>query len=441
MRPLTSLTLESMIGLLSETFHQLPDARAVDRVSYPLHDTLMSGFAMMFFQHPSLLQFQRVMKQKRRRCNLETIFGVSDVPSDSQMREILDGVEVEPVRGLLPQIVERVRRAGWASQFKTTLPSGADQGDYYTLMLDGSEYFHSTEIHCPGCLRRETGDGRVESSHQVVSATLCRAGSHRVLPLDVEEVRNPEGADVQDCELTAAKRLIERVRREHRQMKLIVGGDDLYGHEPFVQLLKRLRMHYVLVAKPDSHPQLFEWVRMLEAKGVIEEGRWHEGPACRRRYFRYRIVRQVPVSASLQTWVTLVEVWETDKRGKVLYHNSWITDLEVTAENVAVVVKMGRSRWKIENEQFNVHKNHGYHLEHNYGHGQQTLSMIFYLLNLLAFIAHTMLERGDRWYQHARAQETRRELWNELRSLMRRVLVESWRQLVLVYLEEDGASP
>ena len=85
-----------------------------------------------------------------------------------------------------------------------------------------------------------------------------------------------------------------------------------------------------------------------------------------------------------------------DGRGQQLYHNAWCTDLEVTADNVAVVVRIGRSRWKIENEHFNVHKNHGYELEHNYGHGQQTLSMVFYLLNLLAFIAHMILDRGDR---------------------------------------------
>jgi hypothetical protein len=401
----------------------------------------MSGFAMMFFQHPSLLQFQRVMKQKQRRCNLETIFGVRDVPSDTQMREILDGVPIESLRGVLPVLFERVRRAGWADQFKTEVPSGTHQGAYYTLMLDGSDYFHSTEIHCPGCVHRLDKGGTAHFYHTVVSATLVKAGSHRVLPLDVEQVRTSDGADKQDCELTAAKRLIQRVRREHRQMKLIVGGDDLYGHEPFVQLLTELKLPYVLVAKPESHAHLFEWVQMLEQQGGTQQGTWHEGPVAKRRFFRYRLVHQVPLSAALSTRVTLVEVWETDRHGAVRYHNSWITDLEVTPENVALVMRIGRSRWKIENEQFNVHKNHGYELEHNYGHGQQTLSMVFYLLNLFAFVAHTILDLGDRLYQRCRAQETRRELWNELRSFMRRVLFDSWSQMLLVYLEEEGASP
>jgi hypothetical protein len=84
----------------------------------------------MFFQHPSLLQFQRAMEQKRRRWNLQTSFGVPEIPSDPQMREILEGVEPAALRGVFPQLWEKVRRAGWGSRFTTTLPSGPHQGTY-----------------------------------------------------------------------------------------------------------------------------------------------------------------------------------------------------------------------------------------------------------------------------------------------------------------------
>ena len=139
--------------------------------------------------------------------------------------------------------------------------------------------------------------------------------------------------------------------------------------------------------------------------------------------------------------VTYVEVWEHSAGGALLYHNSWVTDLDVDAANVAVVVQIGRTRWKIENEQFNVHKNHGYELTHNYGHGQQTLAMVFYLLNLLAYVAHVVLALGARLYQRCRAQESRRELWNALRRLVNALLVESWIHLLQVYLDDADASP
>jgi hypothetical protein len=441
MRPLQSLTLEAMINLLSTTFSHIPDPRHPNRIDYSLHDTLMSGFAMLFFQHPSLLEFQRKMKQRRGRCNLETIFGVRQVPSDTQMREILDGVPPELLRQVLPTLFAKVRRAGWATECKSTVPHGRHQGDYYTAVLDGRDYFHSTTIQCPGCLQRTDANGQVHFRHTVVATTLVKTGSHRVLPLEVEEVRNSDGQGKQDCEINAAKRLIPRLRQEHPQLPLIVCGDDLYAHEPFIAQLRDHRLHYVLVCKPTAHPELYEWVEGIERLDGCDKGQWHEGPACRRRFFTSRLVPSVPLTAARRVWGTLVEVWEQDRTGQLLYHNAWFTDLDVPPENVAAVVRIGRSRWKIENEQFNVHKNHGYELEHNYGHGQQTLSMVFYMLNLFAFVAHVILERGDRLYQRCLATTSRRELWHTLRTAMRTILVASWGQLLLIYLDEDGPSP
>ena len=45
-----------------------------------------------------------------------------------------------------------------------------------------------------------------------------------------------------------------------------------------------------------------------------------------------------------------------------------------------------RGRWKIENENNNVLKTKGSHLEHNFGHGKQYLSAFMLSLNLLAFL-------------------------------------------------------
>ncbi len=164
MRPLKSLTLEAIVELLATTCDALEEPRAADQLTYRLHDTVMSGFALMFFQPPSLLQFQRALQQKRRRCNLQTLFGVHEVPSDTQMREILDRIEPEPLRALLPQLCAKVRRVGWGGRFTTPLPSGQHQGSYYTVALEGSEYCHSTTIPCAHCLRQPEAKGPVHSS-------------------------------------------------------------------------------------------------------------------------------------------------------------------------------------------------------------------------------------------------------------------------------------
>jgi hypothetical protein len=74
------------------------------------------------------LEFQRKMQQRRGRCNLETIFGVHEVPADTQMRDILYGVPIELLRPLLPELFQKIRRAGWATDWKSEIPSGQHQG-------------------------------------------------------------------------------------------------------------------------------------------------------------------------------------------------------------------------------------------------------------------------------------------------------------------------
>ena len=66
------------------------------------------------------------------------------------------------------------------------------------------------------------------------------------------------------------------------------------------------------------------------------------------------------------------------------------------------LVRAARARWKIENEGFNTLKNQGYHLEHNFGHGDQHLSEAFFTLNLLAFFIHQIFELVDGLYQRVR---------------------------------------
>jgi hypothetical protein len=441
MRPLTSLTLEAMIALVSHTCAPIPDPRRPDRVDYRLHDTLMSGFAMMFFQYPKRLELQRNMQQRRHQCNLATIFGVREVPSDTQMRDILDGVPVELIRPLFPAVFEQIRRAGWATAFSPTLSSGADQDTYYTLMLDGSDYFPSTRIQCPSCLQRHDRSGEVHFRHTGVAGTLGKAGAHRGLPLDGEAVRNDDGHNKQDGESKAAKRLIPRVRHAHPPLALIVGGDALYCHAPCILQLREHRMHHVLVCKPGAPPEVYREGEAQDALRAVERGKWHEGPACRRRFYTSRLARGGPLTESGRVRGTFLEGWSYNRSGKQLYHNAWVTDLDVRADNVAEMVGIGRSRWKIEHEPCNVQKNHGDELTHTSGHGQRTLSMVFYVLNLLAFIAHMILDRGDRLYQRCGATTSRQELWHALRAGMRMLLVSSWSQMLRIYLDEDAQGP
>lgn len=118
---------------------------------------------------------------------------------------------------------------------------------------------------------------------------------------------------------------------------------------------------------------------------------------------------------------------------------SWVTDLEVNSDNVVLFTRGAKSRWKIENECFNTLKNQGYHLEHNYGHGEKHLAFNFYLLTLLAFLFHQIFELCDTAFQASRAKAgSKRNLWVKLRTFVSSALFESWEQLLAYFLNYDG---
>ena len=98
---------------------------------------------------------------------------------------------------------------------------------------------------------------------------------------------------------------------------------------------------------------------------------------------------------------------------------------------MAQVAQAGRGRWKSENENNNVLKTKGYHLEHNFGHGKQYLSATMLSLNLLAFLFHTVMEWSDEKYALLRQVLARRQtFFEDIRALTRYMVFESWHHLM-----------
>lgn len=122
--------------------------------------------------------------------------------------------------------------------------------------------------------------------------------------------------------------------------------------------------------------------------------------------------------------------------GELLFRNSFATDLLITVENLSSIVKWGRCRWKIENENNNVLKTKGYNFEHNYGHGKAHLSTVLLSLLLFAFLCHTVFALTLPAYQRVRkALGARRTFFNDVRALTRYHLFVSWYQLLEFMME------
>jgi hypothetical protein len=414
-KPKKHLDFSALKNALATHFNAIADPRQRGKCSYSYHDVLMSAFACMYFQDPSLVQFQKRMEEQQGRSNLHTLFGVKQVPGDTQLRDILDTVPGERLTPVFKDFFERLRRHKHLDSY-AVLPN--------TLMctIDGTHYHSSNKIHCDCCLTKTSKQGEITYSHAVLQGAIMHPDQKQVLPVMPEPIQNSDGQQKQDCEINAAKRFVANLRKNHPRQKFIIAGDGLMSSQPMMELVRDHDMHSLFVAKPGDHKYLFEWIdtfeQLPELKVTDKQGRMHH----------YRWQNAVPLNGRADAInVNFLEYTLFDAKGKQSYRNSWVTDIDITEANIATLAQAGRCRWKIENECFNTLKNQGYHIEHNYGHGKQHLSYNMYLLTLLAFYFHQIFELTDGSYQACRKKfGSKRYMWESFRGAIRVILFEDW---------------
>jgi len=428
MRSKKYLSFTSLRRGLSEAFSQIEDWRQESKVNISLHDAMMSGFACMHFQDPSLLQFQTRLQEEQNRNNLKTFFEVSTIPKETQMRELIDKVDSGVFRSIFKDIYLRLQSGKHLEQYQL-FPK------VYYFPIDGSQFYSSKEIHCKQCLVKEHKLGKTSYSHQVLQGGITHPDCSQVIPFMPEQIVNSDGATKQDCEINAAKRFVKRLRKDFPQISLMIGGDALFSKRPIIEEVLNSRMHYLFAAKPSDHKYMFEWVTTYNQLPKLEfldkTGRRH----C------YEWMNDVPLNGdkeSVSVNFLQCKIVGKNKKGdeEILYKNSWVTDISISEKNIKTLVKAGRCRWKNENEMFNVMKNHGYYMDRNYGHGQKHLAFNFYLLTLLAFFFHQIFELTDAQYQACRGKfGSKKHLWETLRAYIKILVFDSWESLLFYALK------
>lgn len=435
---------DTIVGLLQTGFAGLPEhRRGGNRTTYAIKDAVLSAFSVFVMQSPSFLAHQREMQRLKGRDNVQTLFGAHVTPSDNQIRNLLDPIHPNEVGAIFWAVYREIAAQGLLASHR---------GIAANLLcgVDGTRYFSSKQIHCENCTQRQQ-DQETVFSHSVIAPVLVAPGSAQVFCLEPEFIVPQDGAEKQDCEQNAIKRWVRRNASHFVAEKVTLLADDLHSKQPTCELCLAHNLNFIFVCLPQSHPTLYEELELLASLGGSQPGihphevRHFNGRFWERR--RYRYVNQVPLRAGsdalLVNWCEITIVQE--KTGERLYFNQFITNHLLDDTSVVAAVDSGRARWKTENESHNVLKNYGYHLEHNFGHGQHYLSTVLLSLNLLAFLLHTILDVTDTVY-HAVRQElgTRTTFFNDIRTLTRYLLFEGWTHLMtfmFVQLELDQRQP
>lgn len=406
------LSMPGLLNRVKDYFLKIPIAQTKQPGGILLADCLMSGLAIFSLKYSSLLQFD-----ERNSCvehNLKSLYGIGRVPCDTYLRERLDELPAQELKGAFTSLIREAQRGKVFEKF--TYYNG-----YYLLSVDGTGYFSSHQVHCEQCCEKHHRDGKTTYYHQMLSVAMVHPEHKQVLPLAPEPIVKQDGVNKNDCERNASKRLLTSLRFEHPQLKIIVTEEGLASNGPHLKLLKSLDMSYILGAKPKDHAYLFDWIakssQTQHYQTQDDNGTIH----------KYRYINQVPLNDTHFDLNVNFLIYEEVAPREPVKKFSWVTDIPLSEPTLEMVMKGGRARWRIENETFNTLKNQGYHFEHNFGHGQQHLSSVFAHLMLLAFLVDQLQGLCCSVFQQAR-HKMKRPLyfWEGVRAIFFQFYLPNW---------------
>lgn len=422
----------SLVKKLHQVIETFPDPRTRPNISKSFKDAALGAFSVFYTQSPSFLAYQKSMQEANGYNNAKSLFGVNDLMSDIHIRNLLDPVAPSYLSPMFSYILDGLNDSGHLDLFRSF-------NNNLLIAMDGTGFFSSNSINCVNCSQTHHTDkeGKITIvySHSAVTPVVVRPGSDLVISLMPEYITPQDGHKKQDCENAAAKRWIVTNGPKLTGFGITITGDDLYCKQPLCELMLDQGFDFILVCKPKSHKTLYEYVELLKEDVVtLKVNRWQ---GKRLLVDTYSFLNGVPLrdgkNAIEVNWCQLVT---TDaESGKVIYRNALATNFEITKKNVKEIVRDGRARWKIENENNNVLKTKGYHLEHNFGHGKKNLASLLMTFNLLAFLFHTVLDMMDEKYQLLRRTLPRRKtFFQDIRALTRYFYFDSWDHLLLFML-------
>ena len=210
-----------LVGCLRQVLAGLPDRRKGKNRSYAMEDFGLSAFSVFFTQSPSFLAYQKAMQAARGQNNAQNFFEIEEIPSDNQIRQMLDPVPPQKLYPVYDQIYDRLREHGILQTFRGV-------NDSTLIALDGTWYHSSQKIHCPCCSHLEHKSGEITYYHSAVTPVIVAPGQSEVIALRPEFITPQDGHTKQDCEIAASKRWLEQNATRYLDSgPVTLLGDDL----------------------------------------------------------------------------------------------------------------------------------------------------------------------------------------------------------------------
>lgn len=357
---------------LINKFEGLTDIRHQSYVKYRMKVIFIVRLMGLMSSIKSVHELTEEFNTEEAIANIAQICGLEleEIPHCDTINDIFEKVKVKEIEAIIKYMINRMIRNKMFNSFKI-------RDKYYHVVVDGTGLATSRKKYNQNCLVKNKHDKKgneyQEYSTYVLEAKLVIGDM--VFSIGSEFVENEdEKVEKQDCETKAFKRLAEKIKKEYPRLKIIIGADALYASKPVMDICKENGWKYIIRFKEGAIPTLykeFETVVKRDNESKIEN---------------YEYVTKLDYQ---EEKVNIIKNIDVDTKIEYMY----MTDLPISDKNIEATIAVGRKRWKIENEGFNIQKNGTFDIGHLYSKNSTAIK-VHYLMIQIAHIIRQLLEKG-----------------------------------------------
>lgn len=356
---------------LSNLISNLSDNRHKSYVTYSMKTIFMTRLFALICGITTMNEMTNKFNTEKAIKNLSSICGqdLTEVPNWQTIQDVLEELNITEIENIRKYIVVALIRSKMFDKYR--------YNGYFQLLVDATG-LTSLNYNLNGNCLTKTRDGKIKYYKYVLEAKLVFGNI--VVSLDSEWIENTElntEKQKQDCETNAFKRMAVRIKKNYPKLNFIITGDALYATTPIINICKENKWKYIFNLKKDRLKNVYE---------AFQDNINYQNETSKENYYL-----STNISFNNNTFSAFRYVEITDKKTTTF---NYISNLNVSNNNIDKIVAMGRRRWKIENEGFNEQKNGTFCISHLCSRNENALKIHYYFIQI-AHIIRQLLEYGS----------------------------------------------
>ena len=371
-KELYSIILKYFPKLL-DMFNNLTDVRHQSYITYKMKTicvtrlfSLLCGLTTMTDISSDAFNTENCIKNISKICKQE----LKELPYWETIQDVFINININELREIQKYIIKSLIRSKMFNKYK--------YNDYFQLVVDGTGLSSHNYNLNNNCIKKKYKDGKIAYCKYILECKLVVGNI--VISLDSEWIENSNNLNKnqkQDCETKAFERMAKRIKKNHPKQKFIITADALYCTSPMINICKQNKWKYIFNLNDRLRTVFKDFNDYIEYFNDCSVENYFLDNNYKYKGHKFNIIKFTEIKKSKTT------------------HFHYITNLNVTNNNIKQIVILGRNRWKIENQGFYNQKHRIFDITHLNSRNDTALKNHYFFIQ----IAHTirqLLEQGNK---------------------------------------------